>query len=97
MYRFGIRESRWVARLPCLADQCRKEMVTRKVWQTRQSADRGDSPLNFHCWTLHTQACLCQSSQRRSKLSRWQPPPPSPRDAVQAVVAMKVRLRVARE
>ena len=95
MYPFGNRESGWVARLPCLADRCRKEMVTRKGWQTRQSVDRGDSPLNFHCCTLHTQACLCAyhpSDVRNSHAGS----PPSPCDAVQAVVAMKVRLRVAR-
>jgi hypothetical protein len=69
----------------------------------RQNVDQGDAPLHSHCCKLHTQASLgsdsSHSSQQHSTVLRWQPSPPfqaSLCDAVQAVVAVKVRLRVAR-
>lgn len=56
----------------------------------RQKVNRGDAPLHFHCRSFHTYANLDDVRHRRGDGNRHH----HFHDAVQAVVAMKVRLRV---
>jgi hypothetical protein len=62
----------------------------------RQNVDWGDTPFHFHCCSLPAQASLSANHPNNVRHRRAGSPRDHLRDAVKAVVAMKVRLRVAR-
>ncbi len=70
--------------------QCRKKLAT-----CPQNVDRGDAPMHFHCCSLHAQASLSANHPNNVQHCRAGSCRHHRHDVVQAVVAMKVRLRVA--